>query len=86
MFYTKLNAHKEGVNQMQNIYITVDDRGVERSLRKFKRMCDTYGIVKMYRARQEYRKPSVKMKEKLEAAEKRRRKTAFKSFSRKSKI
>ena len=71
---------------MQNIYISVDERGVERSLRKFKRMCDTYGIVKMYRARQEYRKPSVKTKEKLEAAEKRRRKTAFKAYSSKTKI
>ncbi len=49
-------------------------------------MCDTYGIVKMYRARQEYKKPSVKTKEKLEAAEKRRRKTAFKSVRGKSKI
>lgn len=72
--------------KMQNIYITVDERGVERSLRKFKRMCDTYGIVKMYRARQEYKKPSVKTKEKLEAAEKRRRKTAFKTYRSKSKI
>jgi small subunit ribosomal protein S21 len=71
---------------MQNIFITVDDRGVERSLRKFKRMCDTYGIVKMYRARQEYKKPSVKTKEKLEAAEKRRRKTVFKSVRGGSKI
>ena len=58
---------------------------VEKVLRKFKRMCDTYGIVKQYRARQEYKKPSIKMKEKLEAAEKRRRKTNVKGF-RKSKI
>jgi small subunit ribosomal protein S21 len=71
---------------MQNIHITVDDRGVERSLRKFKRMCDTYGIVKMYRSRQEYRKPSVQAKEKREAAEKRRRKTEIKGFRGKSKI
>ena len=51
----------------------------ERSIRKFKRMCDSYGIVKEYRKRNEYRKPSVRMKEKLEAAEKRRRKTAVKT-------
>ncbi len=67
---------------MQNIYITVDDRGVERSLRKFKRMCDTYGIVKLYRSRQEYKKPSIMAKEKREAAEKRRRKTSVKSRTR----
>jgi len=71
---------------MQNIYITVDDRGVERSLRKFKRMCDSYGIVKQYRSRQEYKKPSIKTKEKMEAAEKRRRKTVFKSGGTRSKI
>jgi len=71
---------------MQNIYITVDERGVERSLRKFKRMCDSYGIVKQYRSRQEYKKPSIKMKEKLEAAEKRRRKTMFKSVRGKTRI
>ena len=67
---------------MQNIYITVDDRGVERYLRKFKRMCDTYGIVKLYRSRQEYKKPSIMAKEKREAAEKRRRKTSVKSRTR----
>lgn len=71
---------------MQNIYISVDDRGVEKSLRKFKRMCDSYGIVKMYRTRQEYKKPSVKAKEKQEAAEKRRRKTMFKNTRTRSKI
>ena len=71
---------------MQNIYITVDERGVEKSLRKFKRMCDSYGIVKQYRSRQEYKKPSIKAKEKLEAAEKRRRKTMFKSGRTRSKI
>lgn len=71
---------------MQNIYVTVDDRGVERTLRKFKRMCDTYGIVKTYRARQEYKKPSVQAKEKREAAEKRRRKARFKNYRSKTKI
>lgn len=71
---------------MQNIYVSVDDRGVDRSLRKFKRLCDTYGIVKQYRARQEYKKPSIKAKEKSEAAEKRRRKTVLKSSRTRSKI
>jgi small subunit ribosomal protein S21 len=71
---------------MQNIHITVDERGVERSLRKFKRLCDTYGILKMYRARQDYKKPSIQDKEKREAAEKRRRKTAIKTFRSKTKI
>lgn len=61
------------------IRVEIDDRGgVERSLRKFKRMCESYGVVREYRKRQEYKKPSVRTKEKNEAAEKRRRKTTFK--------
>jgi small subunit ribosomal protein S21 len=63
---------------MANIEISIDDRfGAE--LKKFKRLCDAYGIVKEYRARSEFKKPSVKTKEKLENAEKRRLKTISKS-------
>ena len=72
---------------MQNIYLSVDEKmGVDRTLRKFKRMCDNYGIVKQYRARQEYKKPSVKTKEKTEAAEKRRRKVEVKGHRSRAKI
>lgn len=56
-----------------------DGFAVERALKKFKRLCDAYGIVKEYRARENYKKPSVKRKEKLENAEKRRKKTNSKS-------
>ncbi|MDA8792343.1 30S ribosomal protein S21 [Bacteriovoracaceae bacterium] len=64
---------------MQNIKLKVDERfGVEKTIRKFKRLCDNYGIVREYRNRSEYKKPSVKTKEKTEAAEKRRRKSEFK--------
>ncbi len=59
---------------------------VERALRKFKRMCDSYGVVKVYRAKQAYTKPSLAKVEKREAAEKRRRKTAAKSKSYSRKI
>lgn len=52
---------------------------VEKALRKFKRMCDSYGIVKTYREKEAYSKPSEKAKLKREAAEKRRRKTASRS-------
>lgn len=55
-----------------------DGFAVERALKKFKRLCDAYGIVKEYRARESYQKPSVKQKEKLEAADKRRKKTSSK--------
>lgn len=74
---------KKEVILVQNIYLKVDERfGVDKTLRKFKRMCDNYGIVKNYRARQEYKKPSVQKLEKAEAAEKRRRKTSFKGRGR----
>lgn len=56
-----------------------DSFGVERALKKFKRLCDAFGIVKEYRAREAYEKPSVKNKLKLEAAEKRRNKTDSKN-------
>ena len=70
----------KGVILLQNIYIKVDERfGAEKTIRKFKRLCDNYGIVKNYRSRQEYKKPSIREKEKLEQAEKRRRKAVFKN-------
>lgn len=72
---------------MRNVFLKVDERfGVDKTLRKFKRMCDHYGIVKQYRSRQEYKKPSVAKAEKSEAAEKRRRKTSIKSFSGRAKL
>lgn len=70
-----------------SIRVVVDEmKGAERSIRKFKRMCEAYGVVREYRKRQEYRKPSVRTKEKNEAAEKRRRKASFVRVGRKSKI
>ena len=58
-----------------NILVSIEENvHVERSLRRFKRMCDSFGVVKEYRKRKEYKKPSVKTKEKLEAADKRRQK------------
>ncbi len=71
---------------MTSIEILVDERsGLERSLKRFKRMCESYGVVKEYRKRQEYKKPSVRLKEKQEAATKRRIKAKYKS-SRNTKI
>ncbi|MCR9204456.1 MAG: 30S ribosomal protein S21 [Halobacteriovoraceae bacterium] len=61
------------------IRVEIEERGgVERSLRKFKRMCESYGVVREYRNRKEYKKPSIRLKEKTEAAEKRRAKSMFK--------
>ena len=63
----------------ENVKVTISDSfPADKAIKKFKRMCDTYGIVKQYRAREAYQKPSVKAKEKREAAEKRRKKTTSK--------
>jgi small subunit ribosomal protein S21 len=68
-----------------NIIITMSEGfPVERALKKFKRLCDQFGVVKEYRKRQAHQKPSIKAKEKRENAEKRRKKTSTKSgFGRK---
>lgn len=69
-----------GKDARENIRIDITDGfAVERALKKFKRLCDAYGIVKEYRSREYYEKPSVKNKLKLEAAEKRRKKTNAKN-------
>jgi small subunit ribosomal protein S21 len=71
---------------LTTIKVTIDENfSVDRAIKKFKRQCDSYGIIKEYRKRQEYKKPSVQKKEKLEAAAKRRRKTSRK-FGRGSKL
>lgn len=69
-----------------SIEVKVDEKiGVERSLKKFKRLCESFGVIREYRKRQEYKKPSVRLKEKTAAAEKRRKKTMMK-FHKNSKI
>lgn len=75
------------VSTSTTIRVVVDEmKGAERSIRKFKRMCEAYGVVREYRKRQEYRKPSVRMKEKNEAADKRRRKSTVVRTGRSNKI
>ena len=72
---------------VNNIRVVIDERsGVERGIRRFKRMCESFGVVKEYRKRKEYKKPSVKMKEKLESAVKRRNKLSTKGRTRVAKI
>ena len=67
-------------NVSANVEVVVDEKfGVEKSLKKFKRLCESFGVVKEYRKRQDYKKPSVRLKEKTEAAQKRRVKAGIKS-------
>ena len=63
----------------ENFKIRISDGfPVEKALRRFKRMCDSYGVIRKYKDKEAYQKPSIKEKEKKEAAEKRRRKTVGK--------
>ncbi len=69
-----------------SIVVNVDERlGVERSLKKFRRLCESFGVIREYRKRQEYKKPSIRLKEKVASAEKRRKKNSVK-FSRPGKF
>lgn len=74
------------MDQDYSIKIDIDEKiGVERALKKFKRFCESYGVIREYRKRQEYKKPSIRNKEKLAAADKRRKKATVK-YSRTSKL
>ena len=56
---------------MANYLLKVDideHTHIEKSLRKFKRLCEAYGVSKEYRKRKEYQKASVRNKLKLESA------------------
>ena len=69
------------MSQLTTIRVDIDDRiGVDKSLKRFKRLCESFGVVREYRKRQEYKKPCIRMKEKLAAAEKRRKKTFAKAM------
>ena len=63
-------------NNDEAVKVFVDDQfRIDRSLKRFKRLCESFGIVREYRRRQSYQKPSVRLKEKRASADKRRRKS-----------
>ena len=67
-------------NNDNALKLQINERsGIERSLKTFKRMCEQSGVVKEYRKRKDYKKPSVVKKEKTEAAVKRKAKDAAKA-------
>lgn len=53
--------------------IKVDDRGVERAIRKLRRLMASEGVLREIKRRRHYEKPSVKSKRKLREAERRRK-------------
>lgn len=65
--------------KQSNIKIIIDPgRGAESTIKKFKRLVESAGILKEYKRRREYKKPSVRRKEKHESAIKRRHKELIK--------
>ena len=53
--------------------VKVDDRGVERAIRKLRRLMASEGVLREIKRRRHYEKPSVKSKRKLREAERRRK-------------
>jgi small subunit ribosomal protein S21 len=53
--------------------VRVDDRGVERAIRKLRRIMAGEGILREIKRRRHYEKPSVKDKRKVREAERRRK-------------
>lgn len=61
------------MTKKSNIEVKIKDASqAEKALRKFKRLCDLYGVGKEYKKRKEYKKPSERKKEKNKASSKRR--------------
>lgn len=53
--------------------VEVDDRGLERAMRRLKRKRDTEGIARELKRRRHYEKPSIRRRRKAREAERRRR-------------
>ena len=53
--------------------VRVDERGVERAIRKLRRLMASEGVLREIKRRRHYEKPSVKSKRKLREAERRRK-------------
>ena len=53
--------------------VSVDERGLERAIRRLKRKIDTEGITRELKRRRHYEKPSVRKRRKEREAERRRR-------------
>ena len=56
--------------------VQVDERGVERAIRKLKRKVAQEGVTRELKRRRHYEKPSVRKRRKAREAERRRRRKA----------
>lgn len=67
--------------QGRPLEVRVDERGVERAIRKLRRLMASEGVLREIKRRRHYEKPSVKSKRKLREAERRRKRRERKRFS-----
>lgn len=51
-----------------------ENESLDNALKRFKRQCATSGVLKEYRKREHYEKPSVRRKKKSEEARRKKRK------------
>ncbi len=59
--------------QGRPLEVKVDERGVERAIRKLHRLMASEGVLREIKRRRHYEKPSVRSKRKLREAERRRK-------------
>jgi small subunit ribosomal protein S21 len=67
--------------QGRPLEVKVDDRGVERAIRKLRRLMASEGVLREIKRRRHYEKPSVKSKRKLREAERRRKRRERKKLT-----
>lgn len=72
----RANAAPSRTVEGSPIEVVVDERGVERAIRKLKRKCDTEGVTREIKRRRHYEKPSDRKRRKRRDAERRRRRAA----------
>ena len=67
--------------QGRPLEVRVDERGVERAIRKLRRLMASVGVLREIKRRRHHEKPSVKGKRKLREAERRRKRRQRKARS-----
>jgi small subunit ribosomal protein S21 len=65
--------------QGRPLEVKVDDRGVERAIRKLRRLMASEGILREIKRRRHYEKPSIALKRKEREADRRRKRRARKT-------
>ena len=67
----QIDAHEPVLGRP--LEVPVDERGVERAIRKLRRLMAGEGVLREIKRRRHYEKPSIRSKRKLREAERRRK-------------